>query len=327
MPNIVLAADELENSAVASCNVVGNVTISILFSSPGLKGGGSVLDSGKTIALTALQERPLWDFEDKEDNYKRINKKTILPLIAIPTTSGTGSEVGRVALIIDETKQQKRFIFHPDMVPNLVIADPTLTVSLPPFLTAVTGMDALTHNLEAYCSPDYHPMADGMALEGLRLIKENILLAYQNGNNLTARAKLMTASIMGGTSFQKGLGAVHSLSHPVGAIYDHHHGLLNAIFLPYVLRFNQAKIETKMQTLARYLNLPRPSTDTIIRWVTMLCEQMKIPICLSKINVDEQHIDAIVEQALADPCTRGNPRSLRAADFANIFRNAIKLTL
>jgi len=286
-------------------------------------GGGSALDSAKTVALTALQSGELWDYEDIADNYKRIDVAKIVPLIAVPTTSGTGSEVGRAALIIDEVKQQKRFIFHANMVPDLVIADPSLVVGLPPFLTAATGMDALAHNLEAYCAPGFHPMADGIALEGLRLIKENLLIAYQNGQDLTARANLMAASIMGGSAFQKGLGAVHSLSHPVGAIYDHHHGLLNAIFMPYVLRFNKSDIEAKMRTLAQYLGLASPSTKAVIKWLVSLSEQMDIPRQLSSLNVDEQYIDTIVQQALLDPSTAGNPRQLTAEDFAAIFRDAV----
>lgn len=287
-------------------------------------GGGSALDSAKTIALIARQSGELWDYEDVGDNYRRINVEKIIPLIAIPTTAGTGSEVGRAALIIDEDRQQKRFIFHPDIVPNIVIADPELTVGLPPFLTATTGMDALAHNLEAYCAPGFHPMADGIALEGLRLIKENLPTAYQDGSNLTARANLMAASIMGGTAFQKGLGAVHSLSHPVGAVYDHHHGLLNAVFMPYVLRFNHDAIADKMKTLANYLKLDTHSTDGVIDWLLSMYQQMKIPTTLAELNIDHSQLDTIVKQALADPSTAGNPKSMTLDDFAILYSNAIE---
>ena len=285
-------------------------------------GGGSALDCAKTIALTAFQDRPLWDYEDVGDNYKRIDEAKILPLIAIPTTAGTGSEVGRAALIIDEDRKQKRFIFHPEIIPNIVIADPCLTVDLPAHLTAATGMDALAHNLEAFCVPGFHPMADGIALEGLRLIKENLLLAYHDGHNISARSKLMAASIMGGTAFQKGLGAVHSLSHPVGAIYNHHHGVLNAIFMPYVLQYNRPAIEDKMARLANYIDLPEKTVNGVINWLVALCKRMDIPTTLEQISVDDTNLQAILEQAMADPSTSGNPREMNEAAFREIFIHA-----
>ncbi len=285
-------------------------------------GGGSALDSAKTVALLAQQTGKLWDYEDIDDNYRKIVPEKIIPLIAIPTTSGTGSEVGRAALIIDEQQHKKRFIFHPEMAPNLVIADPNLTKSLPPFLTATTGMDALAHNLEAYCAPGFHPMADGIALEGLRLIHENLLTAYQDGNNLIARAHLMAASIMGGTAFQKGLGAVHSLSHPIGAIYDQHHGLLNAIFMPYVLKYNAPTIEEKMIRLANYLELDNKSTEGVITWLIKLSQAMNIPTTLKELELNNDKLALITAQAMLDPSTASNPRPLNEKDFTLIFNNA-----
>ncbi len=292
-------------------------------------GGGSALDSAKTIAICAYQlihtECDLWDFEDVGDNFKRIASDKIIPLIAVPTTAGTGSEVGRAAVIIDEDKKQKRFIFHPEMTPNLVIADPALTLKLPAHLTAATGMDALAHNLEAYCAPGYHPIADGIAVEGIRLIKENLSIAYQDGSDITARSNLMAASIMGGSAFQKGLGAVHSLSHPVGAIYDFHHGLLNAIFMPYVLIFNKDKIKDKIIRLAKYLDLKDASFDGFLNWLIDLCKEINIPNKLSDLNIDAsaEDIDNIIKQALVDPSTSGNPRELSKEDFHKIFNNAL----
>jgi alcohol dehydrogenase class IV len=284
-------------------------------------GGGSSLDSAKTIALMSGQTGDLWDYEDVGDNFKRVDPNGIAPLIAIPTTSGTGSEVGRAALIIDEQQHSKRFIFHPDMTPNLVVADPELTVGLPAGLTAATGMDALAHNLEAYCAKGFHPMADGIAMEGMRLIKKWLPIAVADGSNLEARSELMAASIMGGTAFQKGLGAVHSLSHPVGAIYNLHHGTLNAIFMPYVVNFNKPIIEERLQRLAVFLGLK--DADGIIDWLTELNHQFNIPTDLVSANVDEEHIDNIVEQAMNDPSTGGNPRECTPDDFRDLFLSAL----
>lgn len=285
-------------------------------------GGGSSLDSAKTIAAMIGQTGCLWDYEDIGDNFKKFNPHTMAPLIAIPTTSGTGSEVGRAALIIDQQTQSKRFIFHPNMMPNMVIADPELTVGLPPQLTAATGMDALAHNLEAYCAKGFHPLADGIAMEGMRLIKQWLPVAVKDGSNLKARSQLMAASIMGGTAFQKGLGAVHSLSHPVGAIYDLHHGMLNAIFMPYVVAFNKSTIETRLQHLADFLNLK--NADGIINWLTELNHQFNIPTDLASVNIDDTHIDIIIEQALKDPSTSGNPRDCNHENMRELFLNVQK---
>lgn len=284
-------------------------------------GGGSSLDSAKTIALMTGQTGDLWDYEDVGDNFQKIKPQGIAPTIAIPTTSGTGSEVGRAAVIIDEVAHSKRFIFHPDMIPNLVIADPELTTGLPAKLTAATGMDALAHNLEAYCAKGFHPLADGIAMEGMRLIKQWLPIAVNDGHNIEARCNLMAASIMGGSAFQKGLGAVHSLSHPVGAIYDLHHGLLNAIFMPYVVTFNLPVIHERLERLAVFLGFKR--AEDIADWLTELNHQFNIPTDLASAQVNEEHIDNIIEQALHDPSTAGNPRECNAQSFRELFLSAL----
>jgi len=209
-------------------------------------GGGSGLDVGKAIAFMAGQTLPIWDFEDVGDNWTKANSKKIAPIIAIPTTAGTGSETGRASVILNEETGVKKIIFHPKFLPSIVILDPILTIELPPKITATTGMDALAHNLEAFCSPGYHPMADGIALEGMRLINQSLLIAFKDGSNIEARMNMLTAASMGSTAFQKGLGAIHSLSHPVNALNNIHHGLSNAIFMPYVLTFNKDSIENEL---------------------------------------------------------------------------------
>ncbi|MBV9138035.1 MAG: iron-containing alcohol dehydrogenase, partial [Hyphomicrobiales bacterium] len=224
-------------------------------------GGGSALDIGKTIAFMHGQTRPVWDFEDIGDWWTRAETKDIAPIIAVPTTAGTGSEVGRASVLTNEATHQKKIIFHPLMLPRIVIADPETTVGLPPFLTAATGFDALAHCFEAYCAPGFHPLSDGIALEGMRLIKEYLPRAYKNGADVEARSRMLAAASMGATAFQKGLGAVHSISHPIGAFYDTHHGLTNGVALPYVMQFNRAAIEDRMKLLARFLDLPKPGFD------------------------------------------------------------------
>ncbi|MDF1797238.1 MAG: iron-containing alcohol dehydrogenase [Coxiellaceae bacterium] len=287
-------------------------------------GGGSALDTAKCIAFLANQDHALWQYEDKDDNYKKANADAILPIIAIPTTAGTGSEVGRASLIVDEETHSKRIIFHPKMLPSIVISDPELTVSLPPKLTAATGMDAFAHNLEAICAPGFHPMADGIAFEGLRLIKQWLPIAYQDGSNLEARGYMLAAATMGSTAFQKGLGAIHSLSHPVGAIYGAHHGLLNAIFTPYVLRYNRSAIEEKMVRLAEYLDLNDKSFDGVYHWVIDFLHQLDLPIKLSDIGIDLQHADEIARQALIDGSTATNPVTLTEPALKQIFEDAVK---
>ena len=288
-------------------------------------GGGSALDAGKTIALMIGQKHDLWSFEDVGDNWKQANVQTIAPIIAIPTTAGTGSEVGRCSVIVDEKSQKKRVIFHPKMMPELVIADPQLTQGLPAQITAATGLDAFTHSLEAYCVPGYHPMADGIALESMRLIKEWLPLAVQDGNHLAARSHMLVASTMGATAFQKGLGSVHALAHPLGALYDAHHGLLNAILLPYVLRKNQAAIKEKIRQVAKVLSLSNPSFQTFFDWLIHFRQQLQIPNTLGAIGIQiEGQSELVGKLAVADPTASGNPISLTAVEYAQLFEQAVR---
>jgi alcohol dehydrogenase len=269
-------------------------------------GGGSALDAGKVIAFMAGQTRPMWDFEDVGDWWTRADPKGILPVVAVPTTAGTGSEVGRAGVITDEATHTKKVIFHPLMMPKVTLCDPDLTVGMPPMITAGTGMDALAHCLEAYCGPFYHPLADGIAVEGIRLVKENLLKAYRTGNDLEARTHMMSAAAMGATAFQKALGAIHSLSHPVGSLYDTHHGMTNAVFMPYVLVFNRAAIEGKIERLAAYLGL-EPSFDAFLAWVLQLRTDLQVPHTLAGLGVDDAKFALMSEMAPKDPTAGGNP--------------------
>ena len=287
-------------------------------------GGGSALDVGKTIALMVGQTRPLWDFEDRDDWYTRVNVAGMAQTIAVPTTAGTGSEVGRASVILDEATHIKKIIFHPKMQPAVVISDPELTVGLPPRITAATGMDALAHNLEAYCAPGFHPLADGIAVEGMRLIKEWLPLAVKDGKNLEARAHMLAAASMGATAFQKGLGAIHSLSHPVGALYNSHHGETNGVVMPYVLVFNRSAIEEKMTRLARYLDLPRPGFQAVLDWVLALRKEIGIPHTLAELGVKESDLDRLTPMAVDDPSTGGNPRPAGHAEMREMFVKAIR---
>lgn len=286
-------------------------------------GGGSALDAGKAIALMVGQSRPIWDFEDIDDHWQRADPNGIAPIIALPTTSGTGSEVGRAALIIDEETHSKKIIFHPKMLPSIVIADPRLTTGLPAGITAATGMDALSHNLEAYCSPGFHPMANGIALEGMRLIKEWLITACEQPHNLAARSQMMVASLMGATAFQKGLGAMHALAHPLGALYDAHHGLLNAILMPYVLRKNRTAIDVRMQHLARYLELDGGDFDAVLSYIITLRNHIGIPNDLQSIGIDGCRIDEITTQAICDPSAAGNPIPFTQEQYAELLHDAI----
>ena len=270
------------------------------------------------------QTRPLWDFEDREDWYTRVNVAGMAQTIAVPTTAGTGSEVGRASVILDESTHLKKIIFHPRMLPVVVIADPELTVGLPPRITAATGMDALAHCLEAYCAPGFHPLADGIALEGMRLIKEWLPIAVRDGKNVAARAHMLAAASMGATAFQKGLGAIHSLSHPVGAHYNTHHGETNAVVMPYVLAFNRPAIEERMTRLARYLNLPDPGFPAVLAWVLALRKEIGIPNTLADLGVKESDLDTLVPEAVDDPSTGSNPRPAGAAEMREMFVNAIR---
>ena len=287
-------------------------------------GGGSGLDAAKAVALMAGQSRPLWDFEDRGDNWLRADPKGIAPIVAVPTTAGTGSEVGRASVILDESDHTKKIVFHPKMLPSIVISDPELTLGLPAPLTAATGMDALAHCLEAYCAPGYHPMAEGIAVEGLRLVKDWLPTAVADGANLEARAHMLVAATMGATAFQKGLGAIHSLSHPVGALYDTHHGLTNAVVMPYVLVFNRAAIEDRLTRLAAWLGLPDPSFQSVMDWVLGLREKFEIPHTLAAMGVTDERLDELSEMAAQDPTAAGNPIPVGKAEMKQMFVAAIE---
>ncbi len=287
-------------------------------------GGGSALDAGKTIALMVGQTRPVWDFEDVGDNWTRVNADVVPPIIAVPTTSGTGSEVGRAAVITNDETHNKLIIFHPTMVPGIVICDPALVAGLPPHLTAATGMDALAHCLEAYCAPGYHPMADGIALEGMRLIRDWIPTSVSDGSNLEARSHMMSAAAMGATAFQKGLGAIHSLSHPVGAIFDTHHGLTNAVFMPYVMTFNRPAIEDKMALVARFIGLEKTSFDGMMDWVMELRTTFNVPHTAAELGVSEDRIDEVAKKAAVDPTAGSNPIAAGEAEMRQMLVAAME---
>jgi len=286
-------------------------------------GGGSALDVGKTLALMAGQSVSLWDLEDVGDNWMRADSAAILPIVAVPTTSGTGSEVGRCSVIVDESDHRKVVLFHPKMMPARVLCDPELTVGLPPHITAGVGMDALAHNLEAYCAPGFHPQADGIALEGIRLVASALVRATQDGSDIKARSEMMAAALMGATAFQKGLGAIHSLSHPVGAHYDSHHGLTNAVFMPYVLVANRPAIEDRIAALASYLGLPHPNFDGFLQWVLELRAELQIPHTAKALGMREEDVLPFAGEALADPTAATNPIELTADSLAQMYRCAL----
>ena len=287
-------------------------------------GGGSGLDVGKAIAFMSGQKLPIWDFEDIGDNWKKANSDLIAPIIAVPTTAGTGSETGRASVILNEETGVKNIIFHPKFLPSIVILDPLLTVGLPPKITAATGMDALAHNLEAYCAPGFHPMADGIALEGMKIIKKWLLEAVNNGSNIEARMNMLTAASMGSTAFQKGLGAIHSLSHPVNALNNIHHGLSNAIFMPYVLTFNKDVIENKIIKVCEYLGFKEKSFNDFLSWILDLRKKLDIPHKLSDL-IDEKdfELDRLSQMALDDPSTGGNPKKLTVGDMKVLYQHSM----
>ncbi|HRJ65658.1 MAG TPA: iron-containing alcohol dehydrogenase [Alphaproteobacteria bacterium] len=287
-------------------------------------GGGSGLDAAKAVALMVGQDRPLWDFVDEGDNYLRVNEKTMAPVIAIPTTAGTGSEVGRASIITNEDTHEKKIIFHPKMLPSLVISDPELTVGLPPHITAATGVDAFVHCFEAFCAPGFHPLADGIALEGMRLVADYLPRAYDDGKDIEARAHMLAAASMGAAAFQKGLGGVHALAHPLGGLYDKPHGLLNAILLPYVMVRNRAFIGERMDILARVLNLPVKTSgyDAVLAWVLDFRKRLGIENTLAAIGVPDDRADVVGRMATEDPSAGGNPVQLSAEDYTQIFIKA-----
>ena len=286
-------------------------------------GGGSALDVGKAIAFMSGQTRPIWDFEDIGDYWKRADEKNIAPIIAAPTTAGTGSETGRASAIINKVSGVKKIIFHPKFLPSIVILDPVLTVDLSPRLTAATGMDALAHNLEAFCATGFHPMADGIAIEGMKLIKQSLLKVFKNGKDLKARADLLAAASMGSTAFQKGLGAIHSLSHPVNSQFNVHHGLSNAIFMPYVLTFNKRLIESRIVSICDYLNLDK-NFDSFLNWILDLRKELDIPHKLSDVVEQSKiNLDKLSKMALEDPSTLTNPKKMTIDDMRILYEYSI----
>lgn len=293
-----------------------------------LIGGGSAMDVGKSVALVARNPGGVFDYEDVGDNWTRADPSKIPPMIAVPTTAGTGSEVGRAGVIVDERDHGKKIIFHPKMQPGLVIADPEVTVGLPAGLTAATGMDALAHCFEAYCAPGYHPMADGIALEGMRLVAEFLPRAFSNGSDLEARTHMMMAASMGATAFQKGLGLVHALSHPLGGATGLHHGTANAIFLPYVMVFNRDVIEPRMERLARFLQLPKPGFDGVMAWMLELRAQLGMPHTLEAAEgFDDAMAARLAPMAVADPSMGTNPKPADAAECEAVFIAALRGSL
>ena len=285
-------------------------------------GGGSSMDTGKGIAFMCGQTRPLWDYEDIGDYWTRADSSKIKPIIAIPTTAGTGSETGRAGVFINKETQEKKIIFHPKMLPSIVILDPNVTIELPPFLTAATGMDALAHNLEAYCSSFYHPLAAGIALEGINLVKQYLIRAYIDGKDIEARSNMLVASSMGSTAFQKGLGAIHSLSHPINAIYNTHHGLTNAVFMPYVLLRNRSVIEEKIISLTRYINLSQNTFDAFMNWILELRKNLDVPHTLKDLIEDDSKFEKMSVMALNDPSTGSNPIELTKEDFLQLYKDS-----
>jgi alcohol dehydrogenase class IV len=286
-------------------------------------GGGSAIDAGKVVAFMSGQTRPLWDFEDIGDWWTRADPAGIAPVVAVPTTAGTGSEVGRAGVILNEETHQKKIIFHPQMMPRIVISDPELTVGLPRAVTAATGMDAFVHCFEAFCAPGFHPLADGVALEGMRLIKPYLPRACADGKDIEARAYMLAAASMGATAFQKGLGAVHAIAHPVGSWFNTHHGLTNAVILPYVITFNRSAIADKTDIISRVLDLPTRGFDGFLSWVLELRRELGIPHSLAEIGVRTDEAAIIGREAAIDPSAGGNPIPVDAAALERIFRAAV----
>ena len=286
-------------------------------------GGGSALDAGKVVAFMSGQTRPLWDFEDIGDWWTRAHPAGIAPVVAVPTTAGTGSEVGRAGVILNEETHQKKIIFHPQMMPRIVISDPELTVGLPRAVTAATGIDAFVHCFEAFCAPGFHPLADGVALEGMRLIQRYLPRACADGSDIEARAQMLAAASMGATAFQKGLGGVHAIAHPVGSWFNTHHGLTNAVILPYVITFNRNAIAEKTEIIARVLNLPAPGFDGFLDWVLQMRCELGIPHSLADIGVSADKAAIIGREAAIDPSAGGNPIPVNAAQLEHIFRAAV----
>lgn len=285
-------------------------------------GGGSGLDVAKAIAFMAGQTRPMWDFEDVGDWWTRADPKGIHPIVAVPTTAGTGSEVGRASLITNTQVQEKKILFHPKMLPSIVICDPELTIGMPKFITAGTGLDAFAHCVEAFSSPHYHPMSQGIALEGMRLVKEYLPRAYIDGNDIEARSHIMSAAAMGATAFQKGLGAIHALSHPIGAVHHTHHGTTNAVCMPAVLQFNRSKIELPFSNVANYLGI-KGGFDGVCNYVDDLNNSLSVPKTLTGLGVKDADLDRLTKSALQDPSVGGNPVEMTYNNTLKLFEDIL----
>lgn len=287
-------------------------------------GGGSALDVAKTIAVIAYQERPVWTLGGKEYDWSWISSDKIVPLIALPTTAGTGSEVGHSSVIVEETTCSKKIIFHRDMVPPVVVSDPELTVGLPPHITAATGMGAFAHCFEAYCAPGFHPMAEGSALEGMRLIAEALPVAYEQGDNIDARSSMLVAAIMGATALRKGSGGVSALAHSLGAIHDIHHGLASAIILPYVMMANQSVIEPRMALPGRILNLEATDFNGMLSWLLNFREQLGLPHTLTEAGIPDIDIEKVATRAASYSGTQGDSVTLSTEQYQQIIVNALQ---
>ncbi|MFO1120882.1 MAG: iron-containing alcohol dehydrogenase [Hyphomicrobiales bacterium] len=285
-------------------------------------GGGSGLDIGKMIALMHGQTISVFELEDVDDWWTRADATKISPIIAVPTTAGTGSEVGRAGVVTHPITHEKKIIFHPAIMPKVAILDPELTIGLPPKLTAATGMDALAHNLEAYCAPFYHPWSAGVALEGMRLVKDNLVKAVKKGKDLDARGNMLVASAMGATAFQRGLGAIHALSHPFGGLYDAHHGLLNGIVMPYVLKANRRKIEKDIERAAAYLGI-KGGFNGFLKWILALRKEIGIPNKLADIGIDTKRLDEVAAMAIRDPSAGGNPIAFTEKQYKALARKCV----
>ncbi|HEY7611587.1 MAG TPA: iron-containing alcohol dehydrogenase [Gemmatimonadales bacterium] len=285
-------------------------------------GGGSGLDVGKLVALMHGQSLSLFELEDVDDWWSRADASKIAPVIAVPTTAGTGSEVGRAGVVTHPVTHEKKIIFHPAIMPRVAILDPELTVGLPPTLTAATGMDALAHVLEAYCAPFYHPLAAGVALEGMRLIKENLARAVKKGTDLDARGHMLMASTMGATAFQRGLGAIHALSHPIGGLYDAHHGTLNGIIMPYVVKANRRRIEREIERAAAYLGI-KGGFDGFLRWILALRKEIGIPHSLAQLGIDTGRLDEVAAMAIRDPSAGGNPIAFTEKQYRSLAKRCV----
>jgi alcohol dehydrogenase len=285
-------------------------------------GGGSGLDVGKLVALMHGQRVSLFELEDVDDWWTRADASKIAPIIAVPTTAGTGSEVGRAGVVTHPESHEKKIIFHPAIMPRVAILDPELTVGLPPKLTAATGMDAMAHCVESYCAPFYHPLAAGVALEGLRLVKENLARAVKKGMDIDARGHMLMASAMGATAFQRGLGAIHALSHPFGGLYDAHHGTLNGIIMPYVVKANRRKIEREIERAAAYLGIKGGFTG-FLKWILALRKEIGIPDRLADIGIDTKRLDEVAAMAVKDPSAGGNPIAFTRQQYRALAKRCV----